>query len=109
MCVLFVVCETQPNIVQIYATVLSLLAVFTSKRWSLVTRRHANTVYLLTFLVFAYRDLYPLTTFHKRPLDIAEGMLLWVKIGILFFVSILMPIITPNQYTPFDPKVGIGP
>jgi hypothetical protein len=107
MCVLFFVREIQPNNVQLYATVLSLLAIFTSQRWSLVTRRHANTIYLLTFFVFVYRDLYPLTTFNKRPLDIAEGTLLWVKIAILFSVGILMPIITPKQYAPFDPKVGI--
>lgn len=92
---------------QLYTTVLSLLAIFASKRWSLVARWHVNLVYLLTFFVFVYRDLYPLTTLNEQPLDVAEGTLLWIKITVLFAVGILMPLITPRLYTPFDSNVSL--
>lgn len=107
MCVFFSVPEPQANRVQLYTTVLSLLAIFASKRWSLVARWHVNLVYLLTFFVFVYRDLYPLTTLNEQPLDVAEGTLLWIKITVLFAVGILMPLITPRLYTPFDSNVSL--
>ncbi|EKM83611.1 hypothetical protein AGABI1DRAFT_66408 [Agaricus bisporus var. burnettii JB137-S8] len=109
MCEFFSVPEPQANRVQLYTTVLSLLAIFASKRWSLVARWHVNLVYLLTFFVFVYRDLYPLTTLNERPLDIAEGTLLWIKITVLFAVGVLMPLITPRLYTPFDSNNPMEP
>lgn len=46
-------------------------------------------------------------TLSACPQDRAEGTLLWAKIAILFLVSMLIPLITPRQYVPFDPKVVI--
>ena len=71
---------------------------------------NAHLVWVLfgTWIVFAYRNLYPLSTFTLSPIDIEEGWLLWAKVGVLTFVAAIIPIIIPTQYIPFDPKVRCG-
>lgn len=67
-----------------------------------------NHLVLLMFIfwaTYAYRDLYPLATFELVPVDVAEGWILWAKVGLLSFASIIIPLNIPTQYTPFDPKV----
>ena len=66
---------------------------------------HLVWVLFGTWLIFAYRDLFPLATFTLSPIDVEEGWLLWTKVGILTFVATIIPIIIPTQYVPFDPKV----
>lgn len=67
--------------------------------------RHLNCVLFTAWVVYAYRDIWPLATFTLRPLDLAEGALLWVKISLLSVASILVPILIPQCYVPFDPEV----
>jgi hypothetical protein len=63
-------------------------------------------IYFFTFLVFACRDLYPLMTIHAQPKDSPEGPVLWVKIAILFFIGVVLPLVMPREYVPFDLRVG---
>jgi hypothetical protein len=58
-----------------------------------------------TFSVYAYRNIWPLLTFTLSPADSYEGALLWVKIGLLAFAAIAVPLLVPRQYIPIDPKV----
>jgi hypothetical protein len=46
-------------------------------------------------------------TFDIPPLDTKDGPLLWVRIAVLFVVGVLIPLMTPREYVPFDPKVGV--
>ncbi|OJA09103.1 hypothetical protein AZE42_02557 [Rhizopogon vesiculosus] len=55
------------------------------------------------FAVFAYRDMWPLITFHLQPKDLQEGGLLWPKVVVLFLTSIVFPLVSPRQYIPVDP------
>ena len=57
------------------------------------------------FSVYAYRNIWPLLTFTLSPADAYEGALLWVKIGLLTFAAIVVPLLVPRQYIPIDPKV----
>ncbi|KAF9455005.1 hypothetical protein P691DRAFT_813919 [Macrolepiota fuliginosa MF-IS2] len=93
----------------LYTSFLSLVTILATKRWAEITSRHVSVIYLLTFSVFAYRDLYPLATVSNQPRDGTEGVLLWVKIATLFLIGVVVPLITPREYIPFDPKDPIGP
>jgi hypothetical protein len=55
--------------------------------------------------VYLYRDIWPLATFNKQPLDNGEGWLLWAKIIILAVISVIIPLFMPRYYVAFDPKV----
>ncbi|KAF5342792.1 hypothetical protein D9757_014636 [Collybiopsis confluens] len=66
--------------------------------------RHANALWLVAFVVFAYRDLYPLAAFHLTPMDIAEGLVLWIKIAFLAFLAMIIPLGIPRVYVPLNPK-----
>ncbi|KAJ7147409.1 P-loop containing nucleoside triphosphate hydrolase protein [Mycena crocata] len=87
-----------------YGSLLAILSIAGSVRWSKVATRHLNTLLFFTFSVYLYRDLFPLATFPLVPMDLAEGSLLWVKVTVLFTVSVIIPLATPRQYTPLDPK-----
>lgn len=89
-------------------TLLCLLNVFAPKPWAKTAGRHANMIYFSTFLVFAYRDLYPLMTIYVQPRDSPEGPVLWLKIAILFFVGVVLPLVMPREYVPFDSKVRMS-
>lgn len=67
--------------------------------------RHLNVLLGATFAVYVYRDLFPLATFAKPPLDIQEGWILWAKVVVLGMTGVLIPLMVPRQYVPIDPKV----
>lgn len=64
------------------------------------------TVLFLTWLLFAYRDLWPLATFTLQPPDLTEGWLLWVKLVVLSVAGVGIPLFMPRQYIPVNPKVS---
>ncbi|KAI9435350.1 hypothetical protein H4582DRAFT_2112394 [Lactarius indigo] len=65
---------------------------------------HLSSLLLGTFSVYAYRDIWPLLTFTLSLVDASEGPLLWVRIGLLAFAAIVIPLLIPYQYIPVDPK-----
>ena len=88
-----------------YASILSVLTVTAPRAWSLIATRHLVLVLLTTWGVYVYRDVWPLATFTLTPADAAEGWCLWVKIALLTFAAVIVPVVMPAQYTPFDPTV----
>lgn len=86
-----------------YASILGLVSVTTKPRWSRLVSNHLATLLFAIFAVFAYRDLWPLITFHSLPKDFKEGGLMWAKVTILFLSSIVFPLVSPRQYVPVDP------
>ncbi|KAF8845471.1 hypothetical protein BDN67DRAFT_993677 [Paxillus ammoniavirescens] len=86
-----------------YLSLLGLLSVTTRYKYSRLASQHLATVLLVTFSVFAYRDLYPLLTFNDQPEDIHEGRWLWAKVVVLTTTSIVLPSVVPSQYIPVDP------
>jgi hypothetical protein len=92
---------------QIYASILSGLSI-TFALWSQLFIGHLNLVLGLQTAVYIYRDVYPLATFTRFPMDTEEGGLLWVKIALLFTVAVILPLISPRAYIPVDPLVIIN-
>jgi hypothetical protein len=71
----------------------------------MIASQHLAVVLLVTFLVYVYRDLFPLMTFTEKPEDLYEGELLWAKVAVLAVVGVIIPLVSPRQYIPFDPAV----
>ncbi|KAL4069345.1 P-loop containing nucleoside triphosphate hydrolase protein [Scleroderma citrinum] len=87
----------------VYASLLGLVSVTTRLKYSRIIASHLVVMLLVLFLVYAYRDLYPLLTFTQVPQDLHEGGLLWAKVSILTTISIVLPLLCPTQYIPVDP------
>ncbi|KAJ7756352.1 P-loop containing nucleoside triphosphate hydrolase protein [Mycena metata] len=60
------------------------------------TARHLTFVLLSALVVYLYRDVLPLGTVFATPKDSAEGIRLWIKIGLLAFAGCLNPMDVPN-------------
>ncbi|KZP16764.1 P-loop containing nucleoside triphosphate hydrolase protein [Athelia psychrophila] len=86
-----------------YSFLLSLVSVSARPRWGRLASNHLAVVLLALFGVYVHRDLWPLATFTKHPVDHSEGWILWAKAGVLFIISIVVPLFMPRQYTPVDP------
>jgi hypothetical protein len=66
--------------------------------------KHLNILLVATLFVYAYRDFFPLITYRRIPLDLAEGWVLWAKSSTLFVAAVIVPLFIPRQYIAVDPK-----
>jgi hypothetical protein len=82
---------------QVYAVVVSVLAVERQSPHARTLGAYASGAVALVFAIYAYRDLWPLATYSLRPADRAEGALLWVKISLAFVAGILVPLVQPRS------------
>ncbi|KAJ6604251.1 hypothetical protein DFH09DRAFT_1300496 [Mycena vulgaris] len=87
-----------------YASILAIATVSAKRRWNQVVVKHLNILLLVTLFVYAYRDLFPLITYHRVPLDLSEGWILWAKAATLIIAAAVIPLFIPRQYIPVDPK-----
>ena len=79
-----------------------------SKSWS-TPAIAANFVTFLSALgVYAYRDLWPLAKYDGQLADAVEGYMLWIKIALLAFTALFVPLFVPRRYIPLDPKVRMS-
>ena len=79
-----------------------------SKSWS-TPAIAANLSTLLSALgVYAYRDLWPLAKYDGEPADAAEGSVLWIKMALLAFTIVFIPLFVPRIYVPVDLKVRVS-
>jgi hypothetical protein len=62
---------------------------------------HATTVLLALLSSAAYRNVLPLLTYERAPLDGAEGAALWAKITLLALAAVALPLAEPR--VPSDP------
>lgn len=90
---------------QVYASVLATLNVYSSARVSYIYSFHLTSVTLAVCALYAYRDVWPLWTFTLHPIDQAEGGILWAKVALALFISVIEPLFEPYPYVPVDPKV----
>ena len=62
-------------------------------------------IMLAVVAIYTHRDLIPLATYLLKPMDGAQGWLLWSRLGLAFLVGIFIPLAIPRSYTPVDPLV----
>ena len=87
-----------------YAAFLALVTVTARTVYASIASYHLSSLLLRTFSVYAYRNIWPLLTYTLSPLDACEGALLWVRIGLLAFAAVVIPLLVPRQYNPIDPE-----
>lgn len=69
---------------------------------------HLDIFLFLAFLLYAYRDLYPLVTYDLRPTDL-NNIFTWSRVALLSFVAVFIPLFRPRTYTPADPRHPASP
>ncbi|TFY61054.1 hypothetical protein EVJ58_g4753 [Rhodofomes roseus] len=90
--------------VYLYACVLSFAVALFKTRLSVVAVRHLNIVLLVTWIVYTYRDIWPLATYNLEPLDAPEGPLFWARFALLTVSGVIIPLTIPHPYLPVDPQ-----
>ncbi|KAF9469423.1 P-loop containing nucleoside triphosphate hydrolase protein [Collybia nuda] len=84
-----------------YSTLLALF-VMINPTPSTVISHHLTTVLASSWTVYFVRDVVPLMTYTQNPAD--PLYMLWELVGILSIIAIVIPLVTPRQYVPFDPS-----
>ncbi|EMD39570.1 hypothetical protein CERSUDRAFT_150130 [Gelatoporia subvermispora B] len=96
-------------IAQAYVTFLSLLSVLAPPLLSTLACKHLATILVATWMIYAYRDIWPYATRALTPADVSEGWILWIKIILLFVAANVIPAISPRRYVPVSPKEPADP
>ncbi|KAI0752922.1 P-loop containing nucleoside triphosphate hydrolase protein [Daedaleopsis nitida] len=84
-----------PN--QGYAALLAAGPICGGPHWLRTASSQKAAILLTMWVIYAYRDLWPLATFTLIPTDATEGNLLWVKISILTTAAIILPLLSPRS------------
>jgi hypothetical protein len=63
---------------------------------------HLDILLALAFLLYTYRDLWPLLTYYLNPSDI-DSLVTWARVGLLGVAAVVIPLIRPRTYVPVDP------
>ncbi|KAI0085657.1 multidrug resistance-associated ABC transporter [Irpex rosettiformis] len=87
-----------------YVVLLSGLTLFVGPINRRIVTTHLVTVLFVSWAISAYRNLWPLATFNLKPADGVEGALLWIKFGLLTVIGVVIPLIIPREYRPYDPQ-----
>ncbi|KAI9061280.1 P-loop containing nucleoside triphosphate hydrolase protein [Trametes sanguinea] len=92
-----------------YVVILSNVALFGSTHWGRTAFVHASAILAVAWGVYMYRDIWPLATLDRAPVDAVEGSLVWAKLGLLSLSGVFIPFFSPRKYIPLDPKEPIEP
>ncbi|VDB89909.1 unnamed protein product [Peniophora sp. CBMAI 1063] len=92
------------GVTYLYASGLALLTVAVRAPLARTASPHLVLILLASFAVYAYRDLWPLMTYTLLPADRQEGVLLWIKVALVTFAGVLIPLTVPRAYIPLDPE-----
>ncbi|PIL29335.1 ATP-binding cassette transporter [Ganoderma sinense ZZ0214-1] len=103
------VVEIAPCVVYAYLAILGLLALFGRPSLNGRAYAHASTILVLVWSMYLYRDVYPLVTLDKTPVDLAEGPVLYAKFALLTVAAVLVPSFIPRKYVPVNPKEVLEP
>ncbi|THH30400.1 hypothetical protein EUX98_g3808 [Antrodiella citrinella] len=90
-------------VVFLYAAVLGLVSVAGGVKSSKLCSTHLVCVLLASWILYFYRDVWPLCTFTLSPVDADEGWLIWTKVAVLSVAAVIVPLFMPRQHTPIDP------
>ncbi|KAI0322566.1 hypothetical protein OF83DRAFT_1161116 [Amylostereum chailletii] len=85
------------------AFILSVFTLSAEKPRARIANAHLSIILFINLAVYAYRDLWPLATFHLVSKDLYDRWI-WEKIAILFLTAVVLPLSTPREYVPFDSK-----
>ncbi|KAI0782766.1 hypothetical protein C8Q75DRAFT_885975 [Abortiporus biennis] len=87
----------------IYTSLLAFVSVAGNAHQSITANDHLVLVLLFPWVVFLYRDVWPLATYTLAPIDGEKGWIIWTQVSLLTIVAAIIPLISPRRYVPFDP------
>lgn len=91
---------------QAYVSCLSAATVMSMSSWRRSAAAHLGLTLVVTWAISVYSNVWPLATYTLVPADHAEGALLWVKFGLLSVAGVIVPLVVPREYKPYDPEVS---
>ncbi|KZV64707.1 P-loop containing nucleoside triphosphate hydrolase protein [Peniophora sp. CONT] len=86
----------------LYASCLALFNIVVQAKLARRAALHLVLILLASCTVYSFRNIWPLMTYTLRPLDAREGARLWIKIALLAFAGIVIPLTAPREYTPLN-------
>ncbi|WWC60298.1 uncharacterized protein I303_102867 [Kwoniella dejecticola CBS 10117] len=63
---------------------------------------HVDTLLVVGWAIYAYRDLWPLLTYNLVPSDLNNAVT-WSRVAILSVAAVFIPLLRPRTYVPADP------
>ncbi|KAH9886265.1 P-loop containing nucleoside triphosphate hydrolase protein [Cubamyces lactineus] len=93
----------------VYVSVLNVLSLLGSTQTNIRAFNHASTILAIAWGVYMYRDVWPLATIYLAPEDAPEGVVMWIKLGLLSLSGVIVPLLSPRKYVPIDPKAPTEP
>lgn len=91
---------------QVYASLLGFITIAGTAKWSTISSAHLALSLLAPWALYIYRDIWPLCTFTLAPADAEDGALMWIRIALLTFAAVVIPLTVPRQYTPVNIEVS---
>ncbi|EKM60767.1 uncharacterized protein PHACADRAFT_133526 [Phanerochaete carnosa HHB-10118-sp] len=85
-----------------YATILSLTSLAVPS-WNAAASGHVTFVLLVTWIVYVYRDVWPLATYYLAPAN-DQDALFWATFAVLSVAAVIVPLTVPRKYVPYDPQ-----
>ncbi|EJD51854.1 hypothetical protein AURDEDRAFT_82731 [Auricularia subglabra TFB-10046 SS5] len=92
-----------------YTSLLAIRALTAPVRCVFSIHVHLGVVLVGTWLVFIYRNIWPLATYTLAPLDVDSDALFWHKFIVLTLVAAVVPLLIPNPYVPVDQEISSEP
>ncbi|KAM5539771.1 hypothetical protein V8D89_006584 [Ganoderma adspersum] len=92
-----------------YLAILGSLALFGGPSLNGRAYAHVSTIVALVWSAYIYRDVYPLATLDKTPVDSAEGPILYARFALLTIAAVLVPAFVPRKYVPLNTKEVLEP
>ncbi|KAF8068784.1 P-loop containing nucleoside triphosphate hydrolase protein [Lyophyllum atratum] len=93
------------SLVFAYTSLLALFVIINPRPTSV--SHHITLVLAASWTAFFIYDVMPLMTYTKSPAD--PEYKLWELVGTLSFTAILLPLVTPRRYKPFNPSDPLPP
>ncbi|RPD70664.1 P-loop containing nucleoside triphosphate hydrolase protein [Lentinus tigrinus ALCF2SS1-7] len=79
------------------------LAASNTFHWTRLAAVQKGIILLILWAVYMYCDVWPLATYSRTPADTHEGIILWVKVSLLTFAAVVLPLISPRRPPPGIP------
>ncbi|KAJ9125510.1 hypothetical protein QFC22_000471 [Naganishia vaughanmartiniae] len=100
--------EFSVSVFYMYCAILSfsLLCLKTKSRLRSAIFVHSHFLLIAAWILYVYRDLYPLATFNLISVDTLHvaPWVTWSRVAILSFAAIVLPLFRPRHYRPVDPS-----
>ncbi|KAI0711801.1 P-loop containing nucleoside triphosphate hydrolase protein [Cerioporus squamosus] len=92
-----------------YLSLLGFLAICGRARVNSRAYTHVSWLLVLVWSAYLYRNVWPLATVDRIPVDTAEGPFLWAKLALLTIAGVVIPLTVPREYVPVNPKEILEP